>query len=192
MQPDVVDLQQFYEGHLGNMVRHMIRRRIRASWPSTRGLHVLGLGYATPYLRQFRGEAERIAAFMLAEQGVHRWPTDADSRVALVDDTELPLEDGSNSSISAELRELTPLVWEIVPAGDPVFSRYKTMEHRADLWLPVSASGAAQAIYEAATGLLTATDMSRIADRRTRLEDRKREQEAAAEDAAMQKSVVCR
>ena len=76
--------------------------------------------------------------------------------------------------------------------ADPVFSRYKTMEHRADLWLPVSASGAAQAIYEAATGLLTATDMSRIADRRTRLEDRKREQEAAAEDAAMQKSVVCR
>ncbi len=68
---------------------------------------------------------------------------------------------------------------------DPVFSRYKTMEHRADLWLPVSASGAAQAIYEAATGMLTASDISRIADRRARLEDRKRAQEAAAEDAAM-------
>lgn len=93
MQPDVVDLQQFYEGHLGNMVRHMIRRRIRAVWPSTRGMRVLGLGYATPYLRQFRDEAERVAAFMLAGQGVHRWPADAGGGVALVDDTELPLED---------------------------------------------------------------------------------------------------
>lgn len=93
MQPDVVDLQKFYEGHLGNMVRHMIRRRIRAAWPDIRGMRLLGLGYTTPYLRQFRDEAERIAAFMLAGQGVHRWPLDADSRVALTDDTELPLED---------------------------------------------------------------------------------------------------
>ena len=68
---------------------------------------------------------------------------------------------------------------------DPVFSRYKTMEHRADLWLPVSTVGAAQAIYEAATSLLTAGDISRIADRRARLEERKREQVAAAEETAL-------
>ena len=60
------------------------------------------------------------------------------------------------------------------------------MEHRADLWLPVSASGAAQAIYEAATSMLTTGDMSRIADRRARLEQRKRELEAAAEEEALQ------
>ncbi len=93
MQPDVVELQHFYDGHLGNMVRHMIRRRIRAAWPSTQGMRVLGLGYATPYLRQFRDEAERVAAFMLAGQGVHHWPSGPGGRVALVDDTELPLED---------------------------------------------------------------------------------------------------
>ena len=73
------------------------------------------------------------------------------------------------------------IIWVDV---DPVQSRYKTMEHRADMWLPVSVAGAAQAIYDAATGLLTKSDMSRIADRRSRLETLKQEKEQAAEDAA--------
>ena len=73
------------------------------------------------------------------------------------------------------------IIWVDV---DPVQSRYKTMEHRADMWLPVSVSGAAQAIYDAASGLLTKSDMSRIADRRSRLETLKQEKEQAAEDAA--------
>ena len=73
------------------------------------------------------------------------------------------------------------IIWVDV---DPVQSRYKTMEHRADMWLPVSVAGAAQAIYDAATGLLTKSDMSRIADRRSRLETIKQEKEQAAEDAA--------
>ncbi len=73
------------------------------------------------------------------------------------------------------------IIWVDV---DPVQSRYKTMEHRADMWLPVSVVGAAQAIYDAASGLLTKSDMSRIADRRSRLETLKQEKEQAAEDAA--------
>ena len=73
------------------------------------------------------------------------------------------------------------IIWVDV---DPVQARYKTMEHRADMWLPVSVAGAAQAIYDAASGLLTTSDMSRIADRRSRLETLKQEKEQAAEDAA--------
>ena len=73
------------------------------------------------------------------------------------------------------------IIWVDV---DAVQSRYKTMEHRADMWLPVSVAGAAQAIYDAATGLLTKSDMSRIADRRSRLETLKQEKEQASEDAA--------
>jgi acetolactate synthase-1/2/3 large subunit len=64
---------------------------------------------------------------------------------------------------------------------DPVLSRYKTIEHCADLWLPVTAATAARAIYEAATGLLSRSDMSRIAERRARLEARKRELTAQCE-----------
>ena len=69
---------------------------------------------------------------------------------------------------------------------DPVQSRYKTMEFYADLWMPVVATGAIRAIYEAATGLLTKSDMARIADRRARLEARKREMEAAERATAQE------
>jgi acetolactate synthase-1/2/3 large subunit len=57
---------------------------------------------------------------------------------------------------------------------DPVLSNYKSMEHQADLWLAVTATAAACAIYEAATAILSKTDMSRIAARRERLEAAKR------------------
>ncbi len=67
---------------------------------------------------------------------------------------------------------------------DPVQSRYKTMEWQADLWLAVDAASAARAIHDAATTMLTQSDMSRIADRRARLELRKRELEGQAEEAA--------
>jgi acetolactate synthase-1/2/3 large subunit len=58
---------------------------------------------------------------------------------------------------------------------DPVNSRYKTMEYQADLWLAVTPANAARAIYDAATMLLGKTDLKKIADRRARLETRKRE-----------------
>ena len=37
----------------------MIRRRMRTMWPNLRDLSVLGVGYATPYLRPFAEQAER-------------------------------------------------------------------------------------------------------------------------------------
>ena len=53
MWSDVVDLHEFYRSQLGQVARRLIRGRIRAFWPEVRGMTVLGLGYATPYLRQF-------------------------------------------------------------------------------------------------------------------------------------------
>ena len=58
---------------------------------------------------------------------------------------------------------------------DPVQSRLKTMEFHADLWLPVQAAAFAKAVYEAATGMLSKSDMDRMADRRAKLETRKRQ-----------------
>ena len=69
---------------------------------------------------------------------------------------------------------------------DPVLSRYKTMERRADLWLPVSAAGAAQAIHDAATGMLSTSDMRRIAERRARLQERKLKMRETSETQAQQ------
>src|SRR3546814_14725886 len=91
MWHDVVDLREFYETRRGQVARHMVRRAVRSVWPEVRGQRVLGLGFASPYLRQFMGEAERVLAFMPASQGVMHWPPGGAGLVRLVDATEPPL-----------------------------------------------------------------------------------------------------
>ncbi|MCH7795660.1 MAG: methyltransferase domain-containing protein [Proteobacteria bacterium] len=93
MWHDVVDLRDFYETQLGAMARRMIRRGVRSMWPDVKGQRILGLGYATPYLRQFLTEAERTLAFMPASKGVLHWPSEGRGLTALVDEVELPLPD---------------------------------------------------------------------------------------------------
>jgi hypothetical protein len=75
MTVDVVDLRDFYASRLGHVARRMIRRRIRLLWPDLRGMRLLGLGYAGPYLRMFREETERAIALMPSSQGVLPWPS---------------------------------------------------------------------------------------------------------------------
>jgi acetolactate synthase I/II/III large subunit len=86
-------------------------------------------------------------------------------------------------SPTAAPRPGAKIIWAEV---DPVLSNYKTMEFQADLLLPVTAWAAARAIYDAATTLLKQSDMSRIADRRERLEARKREMNAENERAGQE------
>lgn len=94
MQLDVGDLQDFYATALGQTVRRLLTHRIRARW---RGLHrstLIGLGYATPYLGAFRGEAPHIGALMPESQGAVVWPRKALVQSVLVEDVRLPLADG--------------------------------------------------------------------------------------------------
>src|SRR5512140_532283 len=95
MSIDVVDLRNFYTQHLGVVARRFIGRGIRQRVANTRGMRVLGVGYATPYLGLFREEAERCLAFMPAAQGVVKWPTTRPALSALVDENELPLPDSA-------------------------------------------------------------------------------------------------
>lgn len=103
----------------------MIRRSIRAIWPDARGLAVLGLGYATPYLRPFRDEAERVVAIMPASQGVMPWPRDERRLVTLADEAELPLPDGSVDRVllihavesSEQLRPMLREIWRVLAGG---------------------------------------------------------------------------
>lgn len=125
MWTDVVDLRDFYETHLGQVARHMIRRELRSFWPDLSSQRLLGLGYATPYLRQFRSEAERALAFMPASQGVLHWPREGPGVVALVDETDLPLPDNSVDRVllvhgvesSEYLRDLFREIWRVL-SGD--------------------------------------------------------------------------
>lgn len=95
MWTDAVDLRDFYASSLGKVARRMIGRRIRMLWPDVRGANILGLGYASPFLGVFRGEAQRVIALMPAAQGVLHWPSDAPGLTALTDEAALPLADQS-------------------------------------------------------------------------------------------------
>ena len=95
MWTDVIDLNAFYRSPLGQVARRLIRRQIRRIWPDVHGQSIVGLGYATPYLKQFQGEAERTLAVMPAHQGVTHWPREAPSLVTLSYEEALPFPDYS-------------------------------------------------------------------------------------------------
>jgi acetolactate synthase-1/2/3 large subunit len=102
-------------------------------------------------------------------------PTDADVLVAV--EAVVPYQ-----PIDGKLSPDTKIVWVDV---DPVQSRSKTMEFHADMWLSVPAVSFAQAVYDAATSLLSISDMGKIEDRRAKLYTRKKAMLAADEDAAL-------
>ena len=142
MRPHVVELRDFYQGHLGQVARVLLRRRLRQLWPSVRGQAVLGLGYATPYLSPFRGEAERVVAVMPAAQGVVHWPSREPGLVALSDELELPFADGEFDRIllvhelenSEQVRPLLRELWRVLAAGGRLLA---VVPNRRGLWARV-------------------------------------------------------
>src|ERR1700736_4238047 len=93
MHRDVVDLREFYRTSLGQVALRQLKRRIRTFWPDLTSQSVLGIGYATPYLRPFIGEAARAIAVMPATQGVVFWPREGPGLVTLADEANLPFDD---------------------------------------------------------------------------------------------------
>jgi SAM-dependent methyltransferase len=86
---DATELDRFYRTRQGRTARRMIARRISALWPDARGLDVLGLGFASPYLAAFQAEARRCVAFMPSEQGAIV-PSAKGVPTALGDEVRLP------------------------------------------------------------------------------------------------------
>jgi SAM-dependent methyltransferase len=101
MPSDVVDLRDFYQTGLGQVARRMIRRTIRSIWPDLRGMRLLGIGYATPFLSAISAETERTIALMPASQGVLGWTTGGGNLVALAEPRELPFADYSIDRVLA-------------------------------------------------------------------------------------------
>ena len=139
MWQDVVDLKDFYDREIGRTARHLLRARIRALWPDLTGQRLLGLGYATPYLRQFLGEAERIAAVMPAAQGVMPWPREGRGMTTLADETELPFPDNSIDRVllvhalesSEHPSDMLGEVWRVLGGGGRLML---VVPNRRSLW----------------------------------------------------------
>jgi SAM-dependent methyltransferase len=92
MRCDALEIDRFYRRGVGRCARDMALRRLSALWPEARGLDLLGLGYATPYLEPYRAAARRAVALMPAAQGALRWPDEA-CATALGEETRLPFSD---------------------------------------------------------------------------------------------------
>jgi SAM-dependent methyltransferase len=139
MWNDVSDLHAFYARSLGQVTQRLLRQRVREIWPSVRGESVLGLGYAVPLLRSFADEAQRVMAFMPAQQGVMRWPREGANLAALVDEVDLPLPDRSIDRVllvhavecAEQLRPMLREVWRVMADGGRMLIVVPT---RGGLW----------------------------------------------------------
>lgn len=95
MHLDVQDLKTFYyRTRLGRAAQRVIRDRVVAHWPDTKGQTVVGFGFAVPLLRPFLDRSRRVVGLMPAPQGVMPWPTGAENVTVLCEDALWPLPTG--------------------------------------------------------------------------------------------------
>jgi SAM-dependent methyltransferase len=140
MHLDVVDLRAFYyRTPLGRSAQRALQDALRALWPETRAMTVLGFGFAAPVLRPFLGDARRVVGLMPAQQGVMPWPPGGPNLCALVEETQWPLEAGTADRIivahgleTCERPEaLLAEIWRVLaPGGHVVF----IVPNRSGLW----------------------------------------------------------
>jgi len=95
MTPEVTRLIGFYKSPLGRIARSLVREQIRDLAGDVTGQRVLGLGFATPYLRFTLEPAERVLVFMPQRQGSSSWPREGPSHTVLCDPLEMPLTDSA-------------------------------------------------------------------------------------------------
>lgn len=126
MHLEVQDLTAFYRRPLGQLVRRLLTQRLRSRWRRAHGLTVIGLGFASPFLGSYRGEAVRMGAFMPAGQGGIAWPAHGPVQVVLVDEGRMPLPDNAVDRLlvvhcletSENARETLREVWRVLaPEG---------------------------------------------------------------------------
>lgn len=126
MHFDVTELAQFYQTPLGRLARQIVSAEIRAVWPEARRERLVGLGHATPYLRSYLAEAERVVALMPASEGILHWPKEGPNVTALTFEDALPLPDNSVDKVllihmlesASDPRDVLREVWRVlVPTG---------------------------------------------------------------------------
>jgi SAM-dependent methyltransferase len=150
MYRSVYDLRAFYAGKIGRIVRRVLKSRIREFWPDVSNLRVMGCGYASPYLRAFKDEADRVFAIMPAGQGAHHWPTNSikheynvtapeKNLVCLAEETELPIETSSidrallihDLEFSEHLKENLAEIWRVLKPGGRILV---VVPNRSGFW----------------------------------------------------------
>lgn len=139
MTPSVTRLIEFYKSPLGHVARRLVRAEVRSLMGDVRARRIVGLGFATPYLRSALAPAERVLSFMPARQGASSWPREGPSNVVLCDPLEMPLTDASVDLVVAihafehisDAEELMRELWRVcAPNADLVL----VVPRRRGLW----------------------------------------------------------
>jgi SAM-dependent methyltransferase len=126
LAPDILQLRQFYATPFGDSVRGVVADLIAKMWKSAEGDVMLGMGYATPYLAPYLGQATPLIACMPPAQGAEYWPQEQDNLVLMTHDSELPFSENSINRIllihsvenSEQLSNLIQEIWRVLtPSG---------------------------------------------------------------------------
>ncbi len=125
MTPDVKRLIEFYRSPLGRIARTLVREPILSLAGNVSGRRVLGLGFASPYLRAMLEPSERVVVLMPARQGASVWPPEGPSLTLLADPLEMPFTDSSFDLIvavhalehAADAEEQMRELWRIAAPG---------------------------------------------------------------------------
>lgn len=136
---DVKELERFYASPLGALAARLVGRALGTVWTQARGLGVLGLGYAVPFLPLVAAGCDRAVAIMPARQGVVAWPAGRDGATALADPLMLPLADGSLDRVmvvhALEVAESpAELLYEVARVLGPAGRVVVICPNRRGLW----------------------------------------------------------
>ncbi|GGC44234.1 methyltransferase type 11 [Siccirubricoccus deserti] len=93
MRHEVHGLANFYATPAGLVTARLLRAKLRALWPRLPGQAVLGLGYASPFLRLWQAEATRCVAMVPDQLPRWRWPRGRASCTAVAPEDALPFPD---------------------------------------------------------------------------------------------------
>ena len=93
MSADAHEATEFYATARGGVAARLLRERLARLWPDLSGQSVLGSGYAAPYLRLWREQADRCIALTPAQVGVARWPAGAPNLSCTAEEDALPFPD---------------------------------------------------------------------------------------------------
>lgn len=122
MSADTHEATEFYTTARGAVAARLLRERLALLWPDLAGQSVLGIGYASPYLRLWREHADRCIALTPAQIGVARWPAGAPNLSCTAEEDALPFVDLSFDRVilvhgleaAENVRGLLREVWRVL------------------------------------------------------------------------------
>ena len=176
MAADAHTAAEFYGTARGAVACRLVRERLALVWPDLAGQTVLGLGYAQPYLRSWRHNADRCIAAVPAQVGVSRWPAGRPNLSCTTEEDALPFPDLSFDRIllvhGLEAAESAPSllreVWRVLKDDGRLLV---VAPNRVGLWAHVESTpfGYGQPYSPGQVGRLLAASLFRVERRDTAL-----------------------